>query len=269
MWFFLLLATIVMSIVLCLTIVYALKYFGIFEKIEVRVGSPPYPFGGQLIAYKKLRSCYADSSALFTEVVSLVPKLNTFGIYLDEPNEDNRNNCRFLVGVILNADSPAFEANKQLLETKGFACGQLPDVDHVVHTIFPFRSVISVAIAIRRVYPIIRSYIVEHNLCAHPAVEVYDENNIYFMFPLAKQNQFYQLYGSDEIDDSDDDNTEEDDEPEEEEKVIDNVTDNDDNEALNDGIQMRLRSSKSKKSSNSSTSSSFEELLADEFHKDS
>ncbi|CAG2171389.1 unnamed protein product [Oppiella nova] len=258
----LLLLALVLLIALCATIVYALVYFGLFDEIVVRVGSPPYLFGGQPIAYKKLKSCYSDASALFTEVCSIVPSLHTFGIYLDEPNDHNRNNCRFLVGVILRADSEDFEANKALLESKGFTCGRLPDVDHVVHTVFPFRSVISVAIAIKRVYPIIRSYIVEHNLCAHPAVEVYDQKSIYFMFPLAKQNQFYHLYGSDDNEeDSEDDNTEED---EPQEKLIDAIDDDD-----NEGIQMRLRSSKSKKSSNSSTSSSFEELLADECHKDS
>ncbi|XP_054156682.1 testis-expressed protein 264 homolog [Oppia nitens] len=260
----LLLLTIVLFIVFCLTVFYALQYFGLFESIEVSVGSPPYAFGGQPVAYKKQRGCYSDASHMFTEVVSLVPKLYTFGIYLDVPNDDNRNKCRYLVGVLLNADSEDFESNKLLLESKGYTCGQLPDVDHVVHTVFPFRSVISVAIAIKRVYPVIQSYIIEHNLCAHPAIEVYDDKNINFMYPLAKQNQFYHLYGEDanedNEDDSDDDNTEEDDDEPEEDKIIGKTSQNDDN----DGIHMRLRSSKSKKSSNSSTSSSFEELVAED-----
>jgi len=252
MW--LLLLTFIVFVVFCVTVFYALVYFGLFHEIVVRVGSPPYRFGAQLVAYKKAKSCYSEASALFTEVCSLTPDLKTFGVYLDEPNEENKDKCRFLVGVILRPQSPEFESQKQLLESKGFICGQLPDVDHVVSTVFPFRSVISAVIAIRRVYPKIKSYIVEHNLCAHPAVEVYDENNIYFMFPLAKQNQFYHLY-DDNDEDTTDDNTDEEEEPEEEEKVIE-AKEND------TGFQMRLRSTK--KSSNSSTSSSFEELLAEE-----
>ena len=99
----------------------------------------------------------------------------------------------------------------------------------------------------------------EHNLCAHPAVEVYDDNNIYFMFPLAKQNQFYHLYGENGDESSGSEDEDDDDEPEEE-KLIEDKEDN-------NGIQLRNRALK--KSSNSSTSSSFEELLVDECPKDS
>lgn len=31
----------------------------------------------------------------------------------------------------------------------------------------------------------------EHKLCAHPYMEIYDGNTIYFMAPLARQNEFY------------------------------------------------------------------------------
>ena len=157
MWLYLL--TLLLFIVFCLTLYLALIYFGLFEEIVVRVGSPPYPFGGQLVAYKKAKSNYSEASPLFTEVCSITPNQKTFGIYLDEPNEENKDKCRFLVGVILRPESQEFESQKQLLQSKGFVCGQLPDVDHVVYTIFPFRSVISVVIAIRRVYPVIKSYI--------------------------------------------------------------------------------------------------------------
>ena len=100
----------------------------------------------------------------------------------------------------------------------------------------------------------------EHNLCAHPGIEVYDDKNIYFMFPLAKQNQFYHLY-NDNDEETSDDNTDddEDDQPEQEKPIEEKLDDT--------GIQMRLRSAK--KSSNSSTSSSFEELVAEESSKDS
>ena len=161
MW--LLLLTLVLFVILCVTVYLALVYFGLLDKVEVRVGSPPYHFGAKNIAYKKQKSNYSDASAIFTEACSLTPTLNSFGIYLDEPNDDNKDKCRFLVGVILKPEAPDFESQKQLLESKGFVCGQLPDVDHVVSTIFPFRSVISVVIAIRRVYPIIKSYILVIN----------------------------------------------------------------------------------------------------------
>ena len=35
------------------------------------------------------------------------------------------------------------------------------------------------------------SVLKEHKLCAHPYMEIYDGNTIYFMAPLARQNEFY------------------------------------------------------------------------------
>jgi hypothetical protein len=154
------LGILLLIILFCITLWIALQYFGLFEEIEVSAGPPPYQFGGRLVAYKKERGCYSDSSALFTEVCSIVPGLDTIGIYLDDPNK-NQKKCRYIVGALLE-DQPEdqqLEDQKQLLLSKGFICGQLPAVDHVVYSLFPFKGIISVVIAIRRVYPRIRSFI--------------------------------------------------------------------------------------------------------------
>ncbi len=143
-------------------------------------GPPPYQFGGRLVAYKKQKGRYSDASALFKEVCSIVPGLETIGIYLDDPNEHQKNKCRYIVGALLNKqeeeeeEDQQLEDQKKLLISKGFVCGQLPAVDHVVYALFPFKGIISVVIAIRRVYPRIRSFI---------AVS-FDKLRKYFVFRL-------------------------------------------------------------------------------------
>jgi len=238
---------------LALTFLFALKYYGLFEDIEVSAGSPPFAFGHRYVAYKKAKGRYSDASALFTEVCSLVPHLNTFGIYYDDPdNPDiNADKCRYIVGALLNENTPQSESDKQLLYNKGFLDGQLPHVDHVVYSSFPFKGIISVVIAIRRVYPVIKSYINEHNLCAHPGIEIYSANQIHFMFPLAKQDQFYHLYGEDDAEDSDDGSVDE----------LEQLTQTQSTEAKTEYNEESNGDSKGSK--RSSTSSSFEELHAD------
>jgi len=193
----------------------------------VSAGPPPYQFGGRLVAYKKQKGSYSDSHALFKEVCSIVPGLVPIGIYLDDPTKHQKNECRYIVGALLDQqqEDQQLKDQKQLLISKGFICGQLPAVDQVVYALFPLKGIISVVIAVRRVYPRIISYIAEHNLCAHPGIEVYSGKNIYFMFPLAKQDQFCQLYETVDHNDKTDDNSnaEKDKVEETEQEVLNNV----------------------------------------------
>ncbi len=84
---------------------------------------------------------------------------------------------------------------------------------------------------------------------------------MYFMFPLAKQDQFYQLYGTVDPNDETDDNSnaEEDDVEETEQEVP--------KKCVEEVSSIRLRSSRGSK--HSSTSSSFEELIAEDSAKES
>lgn len=153
------LAIIGLLILLAITIYVSLLYFGLFEDIEVKVGKPPYQFGGRTIAYKKQRGKYSEAGALFTNLHSLVPKLNLIGIYFDDPDQGDQINNKYIVGALLSQDEKLREEEIDLLTKNDFQFGQLPVVDHVVNSVFPFKGVISIVIAIRRVYPVIKSYI--------------------------------------------------------------------------------------------------------------
>lgn len=99
---------------------------------------------------------------------------------------------RYLVGVVLNdTDQPAAPAVKEQLEAEGFKTARFPAVDHAVTTVFPFRGSVSVMIAMARVYPKLREYIKEKLLCARPLMEIYEDDRVLFVCPLAKQDEFY------------------------------------------------------------------------------
>jgi hypothetical protein len=209
------LATLVFVLFLA-TVGFALYYFGLFEDVQISVGSSPIPFTGQMVGYKLARGPYNKSGHLFTELIGdlvrILPdcttdNLKTIGFYYDDPMETQESRLRYAVGVIFPDEKDegwskeAISTLESGLLSKGYKMTKLPKVDHVVYTSFPFRSTISIIIAVKRVYPIIRSYISRHNLCAHPALEVYTTELIYFILPLSKQDHFYLFDSEDEEDD--------------------------------------------------------------------
>ncbi|KAI2811426.1 hypothetical protein BLOT_002602 [Blomia tropicalis] len=218
-----LIGIVLLFVALLATIGGALVYFGIFDKVEVSTGAPPFEFAGAEIAYKFGKGKPADSGALFTEVCSIVPARTTVGLYLELEDPDPENptaerktkfsafspdfnpstdECHFIVGVITR--NPNVDENdryqtikdneRQLLIEKGYKFAHLSSSENVVFSKFPFRGIVSVVIGIRRVYPALMQYIFERRLCAYPAMEIYHRDTIYYILPLSQQSQFVSLF---------------------------------------------------------------------------
>ena len=74
-------------IILCFILIIGLvvlTYFGMFHKIEIKVGPPPV---GDFVAFYKYRmGPYQECHAVFIELSALVPStVDQFGIYYDDP----------------------------------------------------------------------------------------------------------------------------------------------------------------------------------------
>ena len=208
-----LLETLVMVLFVSLlsTVALALYLFGLFECIEVKVGQSPFVLDGQQIAYKLHTGPYSKAGHAFTmmtgDLVRIghgVSDLCQIGFFFDDPTIRKVNKLRYAAGVILPSrgemNSELDEAKEQL-ESLGYLFTELPKVDHVVHVSFPYRGFLSILIAVKRVYPVIRNYINVHKLCAHPALEIYTPDQIHFILPLSKQDNFYLIEDDDETDD--------------------------------------------------------------------
>ncbi|KAM6160008.1 testis-expressed protein 264 isoform 2-T4 [Erethizon dorsatum] len=100
--------------------------------------------------------------------------------------------CRCAVGSILSEgeESPSPELI-HLYQKFGFKIFSFPAPSHVVTATFPYTTALSIWLAIRRVHPALDSYIKERKLCAHPRLEIYQQDQIHFMCPLARQGDFY------------------------------------------------------------------------------
>lgn len=221
-------------VALVITVLVILVYLGFFDRVEVETGNPPIALSGKVFAYKAHRDTYSGIGFQFTkqynftsvqepEIRSIFEKTQAVGIYYDSPNNKVQKS-RFLVGLLLNDEANTAKV-KQCLENDGYRFATLPDIDHVVHATFPFRSLFSLKIAFNKVYPLINSYLQvnltlkcvqieqsadfvcflfeqENRLCAYPVMEVYTVSDIHFILPLSKQQDFY-FYYKPESDDED------------------------------------------------------------------
>ncbi|XP_076045162.1 testis-expressed protein 264 homolog isoform X4 [Oratosquilla oratoria] len=194
--------------VVLVTIGLLLIQAGLFTPVVVRTCKPE--IGEVKIAYKYNKGPYSGSGQLFTEVHTLLPEYRTIGVYYDDPKKKDSSQLRYIVGIIIAEDgrSPS-EAHIKVLEENGYKFITFPAIEHAVQTRFPFRSTVSIIMAIMKVYPALREYVEHRSLCVHPFLEIYDNDKkeIIFVGPLARQGDFYvpEVQDADEEDQDDDD----------------------------------------------------------------
>ncbi|CAI5767077.1 Hypothetical predicted protein [Podarcis lilfordi] len=144
------------------------------------------------VAYKFQVGPYGDSGRLFTESCSISPRLCSIALYYDNPHTVDPEKCRYLVGSILSEgeEKPSEEVVRMFLKY-GFKIINFPAPSHVVMATFPYTTPLSIHLAVNRVHTALDVYIKERKLCAHPRLEIYKGNKIYFVCPLARQGDFY------------------------------------------------------------------------------
>lgn len=293
----------VLLVLLILTIIYAFIHYGSFDEVDVKAGPPPINMNGKTVAYKLNRGPYNESGHLFTEITgdlvrsnpSISSKIHMIGFYYDNPNTvEDQNECRYAAGIILpdvseqsnsrseQSNSQSEQSNSQPqsgdnifvteelreelkvgLQEKGYEFVTLPTIDHVVHATFPFRGPFSIVIATRKVYPCLNWYVQEHNLCAHPSIEVYTSDSIHFILPLSKQDSFYFFPPDSVDDDSVGDDSVGDDSVDEDENVSNSEAEHEDeieSEGTNSKDQGSSSSDLVERKPSTDGSSSFEEI---------
>lgn len=167
-----------------------LLYSGLFTTVTVSSGETEY--GPMVVAYKTLVGPYKACGEIFTESFCLLPDREQLGIYYDDPEGVAGSQLRSAVGPILarGGEKPVPAEMEKMIQ-HGFRIVHLPRPSYVVTASFPFRTTLSIFMAIYKVYPKLRNYIAERNLCAYPALEVYRDNSILFLMPLSRQDEFF------------------------------------------------------------------------------
>ncbi|XP_071383065.1 testis-expressed protein 264 homolog isoform X2 [Centroberyx affinis] len=184
------LCVIILLLLSLLTIAGFIVYSGLLSEINIQTGSPPIK--NVTFAYKLKEEPYRNCGQLFKECRSVGPKLSCIGVFYDDPKKVLGQRCRCAVGSILGeGESKPSEELLKRYEKSGFNVFSFPEVTHVVTASFPHRTLLSILLGVRRVYPRLNHYIKERRLCAHPFLEIYRGGQIHYMAPLARQGDFY------------------------------------------------------------------------------
>ena len=103
------------------------------------------------------------------------------GIYYDDPDTVPENDLRFAVGSILAEGPEATPDHTELSKylSDGFKLIHFPKPEFAVVATFPFRTTLSIYLAIWKVYPRLKQYIASRGLCAYPCLEIYDSHVIH------------------------------------------------------------------------------------------
>ncbi|XP_075403558.1 testis-expressed protein 264 [Tenrec ecaudatus] len=179
-----------LTLLLLLTLLAFAGYSGLLAEVAVSAGSSPVR--NITVAYKFHKAPSGETGHLFNQSCSICPKLRSIAIYYDNPHTVSPEKCRCAVGSILSEgeESPSPELI-HLYQKFGFKVFSFPAPSHVVTATFPYTTPLSIWLATRRVYPAVDAYIKERKLCAHPWLEIYQQDQIHFMCPLARQGDFY------------------------------------------------------------------------------
>jgi len=177
-------------VLLMLTLLVYVYYSGLWSSVTVSTSETEY--GPMTVAYKTLVGPYKDAGEFFTESFCLLPDREQLGIYYDDPEGMPASQLRCAVGPVLakGNEKPVPEEMEKMVKN-GFKIAYLPKPSYVVTASFPFSTTLSIFLAIHKVYPRLRDYIAERNLCAYPALELYTDSTITFMMPLSRQEEFF------------------------------------------------------------------------------
>ena len=109
------------------------------------------------------------------------------GVYYDDPESVPEAELRYAVGVVLATDDQEMDpVDLERMLEKGYKVSVFPKQQFAVVASFPLRTSLSLYVAIFRVYPKLRDYIAAMSLCAYPAIEISDHQNMHFMMPLSR-----------------------------------------------------------------------------------
>ncbi|MGZ3862120.1 MAG: hypothetical protein ACXVPN_11390 [Bacteroidia bacterium] len=151
----------------------SLFYLGYFSSVKILEKQE----GGYVIAGMEVVGPYSKTGQYVTEVNRKLKEADIisvkgFGIYYDDPKMVASEECRSMVGGVVNkADADRIV----VLNLKGLKIDSIPLRNAVVAE-FPLKNILSYMIAPVKVYPVLSKYVREKNYKPVLSFEIYDRN---------------------------------------------------------------------------------------------
>ncbi len=161
-----------------------LWYSGAFSTIEIeeRDEGPFYVVGIERVGNYQESGIYMDS--VYNKLIEIdVKTTKGFGIYWDNPNDVPPEECKSMVGCIVNEQDTV---RKREIEKLNLVF-QRVGVTKCVAVDYPYKNMVSMVFGIIRVYPKISEYLKENNLSPTVSMEIYDEENEKITYLMEKK----------------------------------------------------------------------------------
>lgn len=168
-------------------------YFGAFTKIVVAKETRP----SAVLAYQTYQGKYSKvgpvMNALYADLIRdfQVSPTRGFGLYYDDPREVAAEQCRAVVGCVL--DDTEDEKMAQIRER--FSVVEMPESQALVVR-FPYKGSLSIILGVLRVYRPLLKQIERQNIGSGPIMEIYDMPNcvIEYIRPYSLKNELLEQY---------------------------------------------------------------------------
>lgn len=183
----------VFSLMFCTLLVAVLGWYGYFSTPDVR----EKPVGPYTMVYKLYVGAPSGVGVLLDEIhgdlISTFQVANPldFGLYYDDPKETPPEQCRILVGCIIEDDGQGdLHALSEKYTVAIFPRGMAVVVD------YPYKNKLSVLFGMLKGYPALLNYVGEHQLERKPVLEMYDpqRGRIRYVLSTAFSDDFLAAY---------------------------------------------------------------------------
>ena len=146
-------------------------YHGLFTTMDVIEKKD----GGYILAGLEFKGPYSKAGIHMREVEEKLKKQGVFsergfGIYYDNPENVQSEDCRSFIGVILEKNE-AFKATE--LKLMGFKLDSVP-VKSALQVTFPIRNSFSYMIGPKKAYPVLSKHMKEKNYNPDLTMEIYN-----------------------------------------------------------------------------------------------
>jgi effector-binding domain-containing protein len=178
--------------VIALAVFLFLLYSGYFYRHAITRGVPnslPRRF-----AYKIFIGPYENVGSAFKDLMSIAPNLTLFGCYYDDPDEVPNERLRSAIACCLPDDKTKEAKIEKLLEESGYNIETFPKCTDALITHHPFRNMLSILFATRKVYPSLIEHIKKHTETINrvgPFIEMYQGSMIEYIVVLEPTEGFY------------------------------------------------------------------------------
>ena len=183
----------VFSLLFCVITASVIAWYGYFSAVTVQ----EKPVGPYTMVYRVYVGSSSGVGPLLAEIhASLVGEFQVenpvaFGLYYDDPKTTPPDECRILVGCIIEDDQ---DGDLHAISAK-YSVAIFPRGMAIVAD-YPYRNKLSVLFGMLKAYPALLTYGEEHQIARKPILEMYDakRGRIRYVASTAFNDEFLAAY---------------------------------------------------------------------------